>query len=221
MYSSLKAQLYKQEQVLRSCSKCIYSATIIEHIRSDIVSQDTALVYFYFDHRDVRKQMFKEFVATAIKQLIKQNVSCLNNVAARFKSAEFESRDGLPDSEYIPLLLSMCQQFKRTIIVLDALDECLQEELEPIIQGLRELLGPSDWSSIQILTTSRHELAIERIILPLATFQMSLMKNIRQDIVAYVNNEIDERISSRRLKLRNRELAKDIKDGLLRHSDGM
>ena len=165
--------------------------------------------------------MHKGFVATAIKQLVKQNVSCLSNVAARFKSAEYESSDGLPDSEYIPLLRSMCQQFKRTIIVLDALDECLHEELEPLIHGLRELLSPSDWSSIQILITSRHELLIERLILPLATFQTSLMKNIRQDIVTYVNNEIDERIRSRRLKLRNPGLAQDIKDGLLRHSDGM
>ena len=115
----------------------------------------------------------------------------------------------------------MCQHFKRTIIVLDALDECLQGELESLIHGFRELLGPLECSTIQILVTSRHELAIERLILPLATSQTSLMKNIRQDIVTYVNNEIDERIGSKRLKLRNSGLAKDIKDGLLRHSDGM
>jgi hypothetical protein len=179
------------------------------------------LAYFYFDHRDSQKQALKGFIATAIKQLVRQNVSCLAEVAAQFDSGKYKSSNGLPDAQYVPLLRSMCQQFKRTILVVDALDECLEEELEPLIHSLRELLNPSNSCTIQILATSRHELSIERLISPLVMFQISLMKGIRQDIVTYVNTEVGERIRSKRLKLRNPELAEEIKNALLRNADGM
>jgi len=177
------------------------------------------LAYFYFDHRDPRKQNLRNFAATAIAQLVKQSSSCYTQVEKWFDSRSHELNQRLPSSEYGSLLKAVAGDFARTIVVLDALDEC--NDLSALVQCFQELLGVLDSSSMHILATSRNDLVIERLILPLATSELSLMRNIREDIVTYVTTEVDDRVRSKRLKLRNPDLGKQIKIALLKNSDGM
>ena len=195
------------------------STTIIERLRSFMTSQDTGLVYFYFDHRDARKQNLRNFAATAIAQLVKQSSSCVNEFDNWFESSSQELSQTLLSSEYSSLLKAVAGSFTRTFFVLDALDEC--EDLPALVQSFQVLLGPPTSSSMHILATSRNDLVIERLILPLATSASSLMRDIREDIATYVTTEVDDRIRSKRLKLRNPDLGKQIKIALLKKSDGM
>ena len=203
----------------RISSRRCNSTTIIEHVRSYVITQDTGLVYFYFDHRDSRKQNVSNFAATAIAQLVKQSSSCYTQIEKWFESSGHELNQRLPSSEYSSLLKAVAGDFTRTVIVLDALDEC--DDLPALVQSFQVLLSPSTLSSMHILATSRNDLVIERLILPLTTAELSLMRNIREDIVTYVTTEVDDRIRSKRLKLRNPDLGKQIKIALLKNSDGM
>lgn len=114
----------------------------------------------------------------------------------------------------------MSLHFGKVIVVLDALDESVEEEA--FINGFKELLlsSQSD-TTVQILVTSRNDLNIERLILPLVTWGLSLMDAMVQDIGTYITAEIDDRVRSRRLKLRDPSLAKQISETLVRQADGL
>lgn len=184
-----------------------------------MVSQDNGLAYFYFDHRDSRKQNLRNFAATAITQLVKQSSDCYTQAEKWLDSSSYELNQRLPSLDYSSLLKAVAGGFARTFIVLDALDEC--DDLPALVNCFRVLLGPLDSSSMHILATSRNDMVIERLILPLATSGLSLMRNIMEDIVTYVTTEVDNRIRSKRLKLRNPDLGRHIKIALLKNSDGM
>lgn len=119
------------------------------------------------------------------------------------------------------LLHSVSTHFGRTLIILDALDEC--NDLDLFVERLKQLNSSSIKSTnIQILVTSRHEINLERLLLSHAKFHLKLSKaDVLNDIHTYVSAEMDARISSGKLKLRQPNLRTDIISSLTARADGM
>jgi hypothetical protein len=112
-----------------------------------------AFAYFYFDFNDEQKQLVRSLVCALIVQLSRRDSSVPDSLAALY----FHCLDGQHKptlSSLMNVLREISSSFSQTYIVLDALDECKEQE------ELLRLIGDiTEWGIIglHILATSRPE----------------------------------------------------------------
>jgi len=71
------------------------------------------------------------------------------------------------------LLKTLCQRFERTVIVIDALDEC--DDLEGFVKALCDIMNSAEiYKHVNILVTSRDEVQIERSLGALASCRVPM-----------------------------------------------
>ena len=194
----------------------IHSSTIIEDVISYYQFKPTvAVAYFYFDFNDLDKQRTEKLICSLIVQLAAQ---CLH-LPEPLQSAYSRSQNGqkqLPIEELTILLFHMLKSFNSTYILLDALDECTeQEDLLKFI----EVLMDGDIGNLHLLATSRKENEIATSIEPLVTCQLGIQSApVDGDIRVHVL----ERLSSDpKLKKWPADVQKEIEDVLMRGAKGM
>lgn len=178
------------------------------------------LVYFYCDHRNPKQQTLGYLLMTMVRQLVQQQVVCLKDIEILFDTKKQDVSRKLSTSEYLRLIKAMSLHFKQVIVVVDALDESTDEEA--FVNAFEELLVTDQGgTTIQILVTSRNDLNIERLLVPLANSILSLMDAMVQDIGTYITAEIQDCVRSKRLKFRDPGLGKQISETLVRQADGL
>jgi len=151
-----------------------------------------------------------------ITQLTKIQPSCMRAVEA----ARHKSDRSLTDTDYVDLIKDMLVYFRRVILVIDALDESV--EVNKFSQFFEELLNPAlITTKVLLLVTSREDVNVERLIAPLVESRLSLADKTKADIRMYVAAEVERRIRSRTLKLRDPRLATDIIHSLVDCADGL
>lgn len=110
--------------------------------------------------------------------------------------------------------------FEEVIIMIDALDEFA--EVRKLVYAFDEFLSQKgNGTKTFIITTSRENVNIEKLIQRITTFRLSLADKIGQNITTYVSAQVEELIISRTLKLRDPDLAGEIVRSLVRQADGM
>ncbi|KAG0634235.1 hypothetical protein HOY80DRAFT_1099822 [Tuber brumale] len=176
------------------CGKTVLSAAAIEDVeRLCEASNDHALAYFYFTFSDSEKQKLSNMLLSLIGQLPKRPsdrglpggiVDLYNGTKAVGKLA---SPKALKD-----LLSQIIKGFKKTFIVLDALDEVPKSERKGLLSWLTELTADPNLESLSILITSRPEADIAKCIRQLATFAIPLQsKTVDPDIREYIQKSLD------------------------------
>ncbi|KAI9164157.1 Vegetative incompatibility protein [Paramyrothecium foliicola] len=203
--------------------KTVLSTTIIQDLQERMASleaQTLGVAYFYIDHRDPSKRTFRSLIQAGLDQLMRQCDACtddLRQLQLRKARAVNES-PSLQD--YLMLFKAFTMHFKKVFLVVDALDESI--EVEDFVNGLVEIItGPQSTTRAQILVTSRHQLALRRLIEPIATLQFCLTTNNGPDISRYIACEIRSRILAKKLQLRNPSLEGVIVDALVKGADGI
>jgi Cdc6-like AAA superfamily ATPase len=139
------------------CGKTILSASIIEELEQESLSQSPMLLYFYFDFNDSRKQTLDN----VLRSLLWQTAKCLDGSPkdlAQLYSSCRNGRDQPSTSSLVETLYVALRNLSRTRIVLDALDECTTKP--DLMQWLYQLAGQTT-SHLQIIVTSRKEHGIE------------------------------------------------------------
>jgi hypothetical protein len=183
---------------------------------SESMNRNFGLVYFFCDHRSDEKQTFDNFLITAVRQLIGQDLKSYDSIQAHVPSKNGKSHLQVPD--YAAILRTLSVHFGSIYIIVDALDESTEEEV--FIEGFRDILSAKpDTKPFKILITSRHSLRIERLFVPMAVSQLSLNGRTGSDIEKFVTSEIESRVRSRKLKLRNQTLAPRIENVLTGRKD--
>lgn len=202
------------------CGKTILSATLIEYMQQKCSDSEAAFAYFYCDHRNPKAQKLWNLLMTLAVQLARQNSDCLEDVNALFNAKSPDFHRKITVAEYVSLLRIMSLRFTQTFVVVDALDECLEEDV--FVEGLRALISDgTDGTNVQIVVTSRNDLNIERLLLPLTTFNLPLRGSVEEDVRAFVCGEMQRRIHSRKLKLRDPGLANVILNTLVDRAEGL
>ncbi|KAA6408778.1 MAG: hypothetical protein FRX48_07121 [Lasallia pustulata] len=202
------------------CGKTVLSATIVEHLRFKYRAPAYGLAYFYCDHRNSKQQTVGYFLMTVVRQLVQQHGECLKDIEMLFDTKKQDVSRKLSTGEYLRLIKTMSLHFKQVIVLIDALDESVEEET--FINAFEELLFTSQGdTTIQIILTSRNDLNIERLVLPLTTWILSLKDAMVQDVGTYIAAEIEDRVRSRRLKFRDPSLGNQILESLVRQADGL
>ena len=151
--------------------------------------QTLAIIYFYFDFSDTKKQRYENLICSMIAQLSMQSTNtpeALNTIYSRCQ----EGQQQPTVADLVLALQHMLKDFHQIFIILDALDECT--ERERLLRLIKEIV---DWKleKLHILTTSRREKDIEEALKPLITGQICIQSAL---VDADIQIHIHERLQN-------------------------
>ncbi|KAK0934692.1 hypothetical protein LTR29_013698 [Friedmanniomyces endolithicus] len=196
------------------CGKTVLSSTIIEDLRASSAATATALLYFYFDFNDQRKQTFDSALRSLVCQMAHQSDGA-------FEQLDQLRRNGQPSTQELSQILEkMLYGGDRVTMVLDALDECTTRV--ELLKWIQQLMAP-EIGSVQMLVTSRQEydinLVLKKIVGKKATIPLE-QGDVDVDIGAYVHARI--RTDSDWERWRSKpQVQHDIEVGLMEKAKGM
>lgn len=196
----------------------------MHHLQQVFADDNVAVLYVYCDYKDQANQTDRNLFANLAKQSILQQADL--PAEAKVLCDSCAGGESSPSSmQCLDLLVSSMASFRRTFIILDAVDEHLpsgNDEYNPDIPLLREL------SSIQqkisgrctIFITSREILSIQE------QLQDRIRLDIRaheEDIKSYVNSRIydDKKFTFAKEIRTDSALANEIVEKMVAKAQGM
>ncbi|KAI9894549.1 MAG: hypothetical protein M1814_001903 [Vezdaea aestivalis] len=154
-----------------------------------------AVVYFYFDFNDPKKQNADDFLRSLIKQLCFLSKSLPQPLVDSYKNY-FESRRDPGIDDLHNILQAAIASFDDVFIFVDALDECpLEGNLRRgVLQAIRSIHAQQS-QNLHFLVTSRKQLDIENSLSLLQCMTTEQAMDIRttdvdKDIGRYVENRL-------------------------------
>jgi Cdc6-like AAA superfamily ATPase len=202
------------------CGKTVLSSTILENVFQYCADDPGKVVaYFYFDFNDQEKQIPELMVRSLISQLSQQCVKIPVVLETLFSSCENRQRHPSLD-DFLQVLQYMIQEFPRSYIILDALDECTNRaELMDVLKSMTE------WRLEQchILVTSRQERDIKSSLEDLVDKQHIIhlqSKSVDQDIHTYIRQRLSHDKNLEKWQ-KDCDIRQAIEEALLKGAHGM
>lgn len=193
-------------------------STAVNHVK-DLCSSasDVGHAYFYFTFRDALKQTTEGFLRSIIVQLSSQRSSLPEEVRGLY-NVHGKQQQGPPLPNLILVLFSLLQSFRKTYLMIDALDECSEQDamLDLITQ-----ISTADQNSgeTSLLITSRRERAIEITLKDMVTGSICIQsKLIEADIRLHVCSRL---ANDRDLKRHSDSIKQEIEEALVNGAHGM
>lgn len=183
-------------------------------------SAGTAVAYFFCTHRDKRTQKSSNILSSLCAQLALQDEAGY----AFLESYHDELRSNLhlqgePEpARLIGVLQQMCSSYNQIYLVVDGLDEC-EDQVETNLKDLVSLAVREDQEKISLALLSRDELHIRHQVE--ADFRCTELEAHTEDIQLFVASELEQRINSRKLRLRDMTLKDKIMAKLVDGAKGM
>ncbi|KAL8881935.1 MAG: hypothetical protein Q9198_000968 [Flavoplaca austrocitrina] len=200
--------------------KTILSSTIIEAIRQDYGSaHDTAVLYFYFDFNDGKKQQPEYMVRSLLSQLL---IQCSIALPIMKRLYSFCSKgSSQPDLKALCVVLGeIIQDVGDSFIIIDALDECGERQrLFEVINDIRQ----HEHRKPHVLVTSRSLPDIEEWLEPLVLSVDRVRVggvSVDSDILAYINERLQNDQGLKRWK-KLPEVQEEIRTTLKEKAGGM
>ena len=168
-------------QGFAGCGKTILCSTVINDMTIYTLSRtQAALVFYYFDFTNDVKTKTLSCLRSIIQQLIERSADTAS-LQALLKAYAMGTP---PIQEFLDVLKSILCRHERVYIVVDALDECTdQEELFDLLKSIR------DWKleCLSILVTSRDEPDIRECVLPTPKQEIRLQNSaIDNDVRLFI-----------------------------------
>lgn len=168
-----------------------------------------AVAVMYLRYNDL-KQTLANLLGSVIKQLI-QELDLLPHGVQELYQQHFV-HDTTPTFEEIVLaLVAVLQEFDRSYLIVDGLDECSEEvcwALEEHLQGL----------DAHILITSRN---IDAIGDELSAFERIEIRAHEEDLELFIDQQVRKNRNLRKMIQKNPNVRRDIKDTVVKIADGM
>ncbi|RYN73457.1 hypothetical protein AA0117_g7845 [Alternaria alternata] len=196
------------------CCKTILCSTVIEHVFSRVSSQDNvAFAYFYFSFSDAQKQNYTNVLLSMVAQLSRKR-----SVHPLLSAAHSQAPSQKPSFEVLEhILLALLEESKISYLVVDALDECSEEEREGTLEGFKRVT--QSLPEIRLLMTSRKEVDIENFLSSWPVTRLAIDEEcVNEDIDLYVKNALG---ADRKLVKLPSATKKEIEDEFRKKSDGM
>jgi Cdc6-like AAA superfamily ATPase len=197
---------------------------LVAHVVDSLQNRpaDEALAYFYCNRNEEARRKPSNILKSFVKQL-----SILHHDKGRLHGSLVEKyqekyRSGfasahLSDEEAKDLLSRMAQSYQRTILVVDALDECEETSRLKLITIFNQLI--EEVSQIKILISSRRDVDIKRKLETKTNLEIDATKN-EEDIKKFVLARLDEDAADRAIPFSD-SLRGEIVDTLFKKSLGM
>ncbi|KZV62638.1 hypothetical protein PENSPDRAFT_758563 [Peniophora sp. CONT] len=168
--------------------KSVICSSVVDALRKD---PDMLLAYFYFDEGDDKKKDHRGLVSSLIFQIGISSERNLDHLRKQH-SSHSPTYDIL-----LPLLSQLLKLSGRTVIVIDALDECPERARDSDKGLLRFFLDLRDlWSrddiDLRVLATSRLENDIRECMPALITHSLNVneAREHTDDIRNYISNQL-------------------------------
>ena len=184
-----------------------------------------SLAFFYCDFREEEKMGLRGLLSSLLFQLCHQSDSYYD-VLFKFYSEHAKGSRRPSDDALVGCLKEILELSKQApvYLIVDALDECPnipairspRAEVLSLIEGLIK----SPFPNLRICVTSRPEIDIEHVLIPLAFRSVSLhdQSGQKRDIEDYIKSVINTHPKISRWKAKHKQL---VIDTLTKKSDGM
>jgi hypothetical protein len=143
---------------------------------------------------------------TLTRQMLDQLPRLMDIVKKKYDEKVNNGDRNFNRTDYIPLLEYFMNHFEQVFILCDALDD--STEGDAIAAALTRLVsyGLRASVSVKVLFTSRFDVQLERRHVSITSNRIALAENMKPDIEQYVKMEVDMRVATGVLKLRDMAL---------------
>jgi Cdc6-like AAA superfamily ATPase len=201
--------------------KTVLSSTVVENLRGQEVAGKprARIAYYYFDFNDHRKQTAQGCIQSLVGQLFEQS----DAVPEELQSLYNDNRHGTPSLEgLIDVLIAMLSDGPPNFIVIDALDECKQDEEERerqcFYEALQEIKSNAE-GLYKFFIASRPEPDIKRQLSELGVTEVNVEQTlVDEDIRSHVRALLPKEA---RFEKWPKAVKKEIEDTLVKQSNGM
>ena len=168
---------------------------VIEHLQQWFSKNDVSISYIYCDYKDRNTQTVVNLISSLVKQIVSQQQDMPSEVKDLFAEHD-NGQSSMSLEDYSKLLVSLSSYFRRSFIVVDALDEhmisddaqnLMQMELLDILLNVQhQWNGPSGYT---LLFTSRNSGLIQERLAKYARIEISAADS---DIEMYLRSRIHQ-----------------------------
>jgi hypothetical protein len=166
----------------------VCSSTIIEdvlhHCQSDPL---LTIAYFYFDFSDEKKRQIENLIRSLLTQFSIQCAKAQDALLALYTKNQNGERQPTADDQ-IATLKYMIAGFQHSYIILDALDECLDQE--GLLCFIEEIVS---WKidNFHLLVTSRKQQAIEDCLKSIVSHNIHIQRSlVDADIRTHIREQL-------------------------------
>ena len=200
---------------LSGCGKTVLSATVIEDVRRFCgTDPDACFAYYYFDFNDAAKRKPQSMVSSLLGMLgcsVESQPHCIRDLHYKHLSGQQEPSF----DDFFSALVSLLQERRKVYILLDALDECSeQDRLLKCICTIESIC-----KNVNIFVSSRREYNITEVLVDHVMYNIDMkVAPVDADIEIFVRNFLS---TDRALVKWPSDIRAEIKDELCRRSGGM
>lgn len=200
---------------ISGCGKTVLSATVIEDVRQFCsTNPDNCYAYYYFDFNDAAKRNPHSMVSYLLGTLgcsTESRPQCIRDLHDKHLSGQHEP--SLDD--VVSVLVSVLQGRGKVYILLDALDECLEQDR--LLECICTI--ESTCKNVNIFISSRREYNITEALIDRVTYDIDMKTAaVDADIEIFVQNSLS---TDKALGKWPSDIRAEIKDELCRRSGGM
>lgn len=172
--------------------KTFISIFLTQHLEANLVPSGCTLVYFFCDDKVSTRNTAVNILRGLIYQLVRRHERLLPLLMEHWKVQQ----GGLFSESSFETLWAIFQGMVSSLVdrpiycVLDALDECSEASLEPLLFKLKEMFNPdtrSRHSFKVIILSRRHPVCLPEA---LRTFTHVQIDNERHDIESYIQDQV-------------------------------
>lgn len=182
-------------------------------------SSTTGIAFAYCNYKEPQEPA--TYIATFIKQLCRAKEVLPKELESLFDSCHRNAKE-LNYTELQQIFTTVVKSFDKVFIILDALDECPDEQRAGFLKFLTSIVNPGrdGPANIKLFVTSRRETDIARSFASFPTIQIEA-KEVASDIESYVKFELDRCLGDGTLKIADPKLKEEILEALLKKAGGM
>jgi NACHT domain len=175
----------------------LVSSTIIQEIEAQCEAGEASMAYFYFDFRNASKQGLHDLIHSLLTQLsARSSLRCdiLSKLYPVYDDGKKQPSDGVL-TKTLKDMLTLTDE-RPIYLIMDALDESpnasgIPSARERVLQLLKELVELR-LPNLRVCVTSRPEIDIRDVIVPLTSLRVSLhdQSGQKEDIADYIRSVV-------------------------------
>ena len=174
------------------------------------------LVYFYFSFQDTQKQKVAHLLRSILSQLVCQ-AECIPDPVITLYDNYLHSQP--PTDRLLSAIKCMANGHKNTFLIIDALDECPNQNAErsDLCNVLREI---KEWaaSNLHVLVTSRRYVDLVESLDPLFDSISIQGPEVQSDIRRFIRSELSK---NKRLSTWPADIRNEMERTLVQGANGM
>lgn len=183
------------------------------------LSGDTGISFLYCNFKESYEA--ETYIRIAMKQLTRRMTELPTELEALYEKHHLNASTPCV-AELQDVFMKVSKRFGQVFLVLDALDECTNDQREGLLGFLHYIMssGGGDQSNVKVLITSRQEQDIRQALMSFPIVEIEARK-VKADIKSYVMAKVDQYLQNGALRLRDKSLKDKIITALVNRAGGM